>query len=178
MEDQRLKALVNESIKEVKESFSKDIADIRHMLLEVSEKLVSARSQTRDPTMDVARPHHGKDTPEVPTLRHRPAPVELGRFCGENPEAWIFQAERYFDFYGIAETHKLTLASFYLDGEALEWYRWLFRNKQLVGWDHFAEKARIFFKKKGLESAEGRLAKLQQVTTVSEFQGRFEAIAN
>lgn len=37
---------------------------------------------------------------------------------------------------------------------------------------------RIRFKPKGLESTEGRLAKLRQVTTVSELQGRFEAIAN
>ncbi|KAH0670260.1 hypothetical protein KY290_025687 [Solanum tuberosum] len=121
MEDQRLKALINESIKEAKESFSKDIADIRHMLQEVTGKFVPAGPHIRDPTMEVAHPHHGKDTLEAPTLRHRPAPVELGRFRGENPEAWIFQAERYFDFYRIAETHKLTLASFYLNGEALEW---------------------------------------------------------
>lgn len=37
---------------------------------------------------------------------------------------------------------------------------------------------RIRFKQKGLESAEGRLAKLRQITTVSDLQGRFEAIAN
>ncbi|KAH0642012.1 hypothetical protein KY289_032986 [Solanum tuberosum] len=96
------------------------------------------------------------DAPTAPTLRHKPASVELGRFGSENPEAWLFQAERYFDFYGIAAAHRMTLASFYLDGEALDWYRWLFR----------------------LESAEGRLAKLRQTTTVSEFQGRFEAMAN
>ncbi|KAH0776226.1 hypothetical protein KY290_007637 [Solanum tuberosum] len=146
MEDQRLKALINESIKEAKESFSKDIADIRHMLQEVTGKFVPTGPHIRDPTMEVARPHHGKDTLEAPTLRHRPASVELGRFRGENPEAWIFQAERYFDFYGIAEMHKLTLASFYLNGEALEWYQWLFYNKQLAGWDHFVDKLLICFR--------------------------------
>ncbi|OIS95615.1 hypothetical protein A4A49_58539, partial [Nicotiana attenuata] len=89
------------------------------------------------------------------TLRHKPAPVELGRFRGEKPDAWVFQAERYFDFYKIEDSQKLMIASFYLDGEALE----------------------IRFKAKGLESTEDRLAKLRQVTTVSELQGRFEAIA-
>ncbi|WMV27532.1 hypothetical protein MTR67_020917 [Solanum verrucosum] len=147
MEDQRLKALINESIKEAKESFSKDIADIRHMLQEVTGKFIPTGPHIRDPTMEVARrPHHGKDTLEAPTLRHRPAPVELGQFRGENPEAWIFQAERYFDFYGIAKMHKLTLASFYLNGEALEWYQWLFCNKQLAGWDHFVDKLLIRFR--------------------------------
>ncbi|OIS98942.1 hypothetical protein A4A49_60795, partial [Nicotiana attenuata] len=86
-------------------------------------------------------------------LRHRP---KFGRFYGSNPEAWIFQVERYFDFYRIELDEQLTVASFYLDGEALE----------------------IRFKQKGLESAEGWLAKLRQVTTVSELQGRFQSIAN
>lgn len=125
--------------------------------------------------MKVTRQVH---PPTVTTLRHNPASVEFGRFQGANPEAWIFQAERYFDFYGTEDDQKLTMASFYLDGEALEWYRWLFRNNQLLGWTHFAEKVQIRLKEKGLESAEGRLVKLRQVTTVSELQGRFEAIAN
>ncbi|PHU30936.1 Heat shock protein 82 [Capsicum chinense] len=78
MEDQRLKALVKESITEVKESFSKNMADIRYLLQEVVQKFIPAGPQNRDPTMEVDRPHHGKDIPEAPTLRHRPAPVELG----------------------------------------------------------------------------------------------------
>lgn len=104
--------------------------------------------------------------------------MELGRFRGENPEAWIFQAECYFEFYCITENHKLPQASFYLDSEALEWYRWLFRNKQLIDWEHFTSKLLIRFQKRHLKSAEGRLAKIRQLTTVSEYQSRFEAIAN
>lgn len=65
-------------------------------------------------------------------------------------KAWIFQAKRYFDIYGIAETHKLSLTSFYIDGEDLEWYQWLFKNKQLVGWNHFTEKDGSVLSKRGL----------------------------
>ncbi|OIT22708.1 hypothetical protein A4A49_59317, partial [Nicotiana attenuata] len=89
----------------------------------------------------------GDSGPGPPTLCHKLAPVELGRFRGENPDAWIFQAERYFKFYGITENHKLPLGSFYLDGEALEW-------------------------------PQGHLSKIRQLTTVSEYQSMFEAIAN
>lgn len=52
------------------------------------------------------------DAPVAPMLCHKPAPVELGRFGGENPEAWLFQAGCYFNFYGIAAAYRLTLASF------------------------------------------------------------------
>lgn len=61
--------------------------------------------------------------------RHKLAFVEFGRFNGSRPEAWIFQAKHFFDFYDILAEHKLTVASFYLDGEALKWYRWLYQDK-------------------------------------------------
>nr|XP_009771659.1 PREDICTED: uncharacterized protein LOC104222165 [Nicotiana sylvestris] len=72
----------------------------------------------------------------------KPTRLEFRRFCGENPELWISQAERYFKFYGMSENNKLLLASSYLDGEALKWYQWLFRNKQLADWEHFTANRR------------------------------------
>ncbi|KAH0635855.1 hypothetical protein KY289_035770 [Solanum tuberosum] len=107
---------------------------------------------------------YGGQTSTPPILCHKPASVELGRFHGVNPKSWVFQAECYFEFYGITEDHKLTLASFYLEGNSLEWYRWLFRNKQLVNWEHFAEKLLVRFRKRDLEAPEGRLAKLRKTT--------------
>lgn len=52
------------------------------------------------------------------------------------------------------------MASFYLDGEDLKWYQWLFQNKKLMGWTPFTKKVQIQFKEKGLDSTEGRLEKL------------------
>ncbi|KAH0722319.1 hypothetical protein KY289_005363 [Solanum tuberosum] len=129
-EDQKLKFL-EDSIRVVKESFSSDISEIRSMLKEVMGHVMSLGSQNSTPVVATSRPRqttevYGGHTQTPPTLRHKPASVELGRFHGVNPESWVFQAESYFEFHGITEDHKLTLASFYLDGDALEWYRWLF----------------------------------------------------
>nr|XP_033510271.1 uncharacterized protein LOC117275031 [Nicotiana tomentosiformis] len=67
--------------------------------------------------------------------------VVLDRFNGiSNPESWIFRAERYFTYLGFSEKDWLPLPSFYLDGEALTWFKWLFRNKQIFNWAHFKEK--------------------------------------
>ncbi|KAG5630626.1 hypothetical protein H5410_002343 [Solanum commersonii] len=44
------------------------------------------------------------------------------------------------DSFDVAGDQKLNVASFYLDGEALKWYQWLFRNNQLIDWPHFADK--------------------------------------
>ncbi|KAH0724903.1 hypothetical protein KY284_000768 [Solanum tuberosum] len=90
MDDQRLKSLVEESVQGMKDSI---LADIRSLLLEV------VGSKTQRPERD----SHDDRFPTAPNPRHKPASVEFGRFCGGNPEAWIFQAEQYFEFYKIAE---------------------------------------------------------------------------
>ncbi|XP_019252795.1 PREDICTED: uncharacterized protein LOC109231599 [Nicotiana attenuata] len=163
MDDHKLKSIVDESVKVATGSFAKELEDIRSLLMEVVGRKIDLSDD------------HGTT---APPLRHKPASVEIGRFHGENPEAWIFQEDRYFDLYKIAENQRLTIASFYLDSDALEWYRWLFRNKQLVDWEYFAAKVRTRYYQKGLEFAEGRLAKLRQTTTVYDFQARFETLAN
>ncbi|KAH0713005.1 hypothetical protein KY289_008964 [Solanum tuberosum] len=75
--------------------------------------------------------------------------VVLDRFNGNaDPEDWISRAERYFNFLGFSEEHWLPLPSLYLDGEALEWFRWMFRNKQFFDWNHFKEKLALRFPKR------------------------------
>ncbi|KAH0696184.1 hypothetical protein KY290_015824 [Solanum tuberosum] len=64
-----------------------------------------------------------------------------------NPEDWIYRAERYFTFLGFSEEYWLPLPSLYLDGEALEWFRWLFHNNQFFYWNHFKEKIALCFQK-------------------------------
>ncbi|OIT20470.1 hypothetical protein A4A49_39630 [Nicotiana attenuata] len=142
MEDQKLlKAFIDnsilDSVQQMKDSISKDLAELHSVLLEVMGKKAMTSFQPRNTAMD----------------------AKLWWFRGENPESWIFQAERYFSFYKIKDDQKLTRASFYIEGEALEWYGWLVRNNQLIDWPHFADKVRIRFKQKGLVSAEVRLAK-------------------
>ncbi|KAH0684079.1 hypothetical protein KY285_021571 [Solanum tuberosum] len=45
---------------------------------------------------------------------------DMDRFSGDNPLEWVIQTEKYFIFYDILLEHKLSWASFYLDGEALK----------------------------------------------------------
>ncbi|KAH0753918.1 hypothetical protein KY290_024188 [Solanum tuberosum] len=152
MEDQKvLKAFdgdsILDSIQEMKDFISKDLAECRSMLLEV----LGEKATSSEPPNTVTN-------------------AKLWQFGGKNPEAWIVQAEHYFDFHKIEEDQKLNVASFYLDGEALKWYQWLFRNNQLIDWPHFSDKVRIQFKQKGFESTGGRFSNLEQVTYVTEYQ--------
>ncbi|KAD6454212.1 hypothetical protein E3N88_08918 [Mikania micrantha] len=71
--------------------------------------------------------------------RHKPAPVVLPRFKGENTSRWISQANRYFEFYKILEKDRLIIASFYLDDTAADWFNWLQRRKQISTWEAFTD---------------------------------------
>ncbi|KAH0695602.1 hypothetical protein KY284_015656 [Solanum tuberosum] len=148
MEDHRvLKDFIDDSIREMKDSIRKDLTEFRSMLLEV----LGEKATSFEPPNTITN-------------------AKLWQFGGKNPEAWIVQAEHYFDFHKIEEDQKLNVASFYLDGEALKWNQGLFRNNQLIDWPHFADKVKIRFKQKGFESTGGRFANLEQVTYVTEYQ--------
>ncbi|OIS96600.1 hypothetical protein A4A49_20454 [Nicotiana attenuata] len=118
---------------------SKEIADLAASIADLTTAFAGQQELLMDLMAQVANSTAAAPTgaPPIPPMRHKLASVEMPRFHGDNPESWVFAAERYFDFYYIAEDHKLSLASFYLDGEAREWYRWLFRNKQLSDWPSF-----------------------------------------
>ncbi|PHT79737.1 hypothetical protein T459_17789 [Capsicum annuum] len=140
--------------------------------------------QTPYNSISVGRDSWSKEICEIRSLLHelignptrsKPTPVEFTRFCGENPELWMSKAESYFDFYEIAENHKLSLASSYLDGAALSWYQWLLLNKQLVDWEHFIAKVLVRFPKLHLESLENHLA--NQMSSMTGYTSRFEAIS-
>ncbi|KAH7537862.1 hypothetical protein FEM48_Zijuj03G0138200 [Ziziphus jujuba var. spinosa] len=44
------------------------------------------------------------------------------KFDGEDPNGWIFRCEQYFEFLGIEPQQEVQLASFHLEGMALQWF--------------------------------------------------------
>ncbi|WMV52473.1 hypothetical protein MTR67_045858 [Solanum verrucosum] len=85
--------------------------------------------------------------------------VGLDRFTSTgNPDDWIFRAEQYFTYLGFPENDWLPLPFFYLNGEALDWFRWMYRNKQFWDWKHFKEKLFLCF--------QARTTPRSQITTI------------
>uniref|UniRef100_M1DFG8 Uncharacterized protein n=1 Tax=Solanum tuberosum TaxID=4113 RepID=M1DFG8_SOLTU len=77
-----------------------------------------------------------------------------------------FSGRTIFTRYKILFDRKLSLASLYLDGDALNCYCWLFRNKQLADWDYFVVKLFIRFQTRSQEALDRRLAFFHQLTTI------------
>ncbi|XP_047270471.1 uncharacterized protein LOC124899586 [Capsicum annuum] len=113
-----------------------------------------------------------------PFRRDKPAPIELACFDVRFAESWIFQANQYFDAYNVHDEHRLNLVSFYLEGMARDWYQWMYKNHQLIGWEHFTKALVTRFGSKSMEALEGLLGKLQMTSIVAEYLSRFEHLAN
>lgn len=60
--------------------------------------------------------------------------LEVPRFDGHDPLGWIFKISQFFDYQGIPENERLTVASFYMEGPALSWYQWMCRNGFFPSW--------------------------------------------
>jgi hypothetical protein len=63
--------------------------------------------------------------------------LDVPRFNGADPHGWIFKITQFFAYHNTPEEERITVASFYLDGAALAWYQWMYRNGQIVSWDQF-----------------------------------------
>ncbi|KAH0689412.1 hypothetical protein KY289_016770 [Solanum tuberosum] len=96
----------------------------------------------------------------MPFRRDKHAPIYLPTFDGQHAESWVFQANQYFDIYGIPDENRLNLASFYLEGTVRDWYQWMHKNHKFIGWDHFTKALVVCFGSKSMEAPEGIMAKL------------------
>ncbi|XP_043725548.1 uncharacterized protein LOC122672115 [Telopea speciosissima] len=102
--------------------------------------------------------------------------ITFPRFDGANPVDWKFKAESYMCLNSVPDDRKVELASFHLDGSALHWFHWLLRNKSCDSWEVFSQELMIQFGPSEFDDPLAAIAKLTQTTSVSEYQGRFEAL--
>ncbi|XP_042401280.1 uncharacterized protein LOC121991335 [Zingiber officinale] len=104
--------------------------------------------------------------------------VEFPRWENNDPIGWISRAEKYFRFHSTSDNAKVELASINLEGDAIQWYDWLEACHGPPKWEEFKEELINRFGPSGYENVDGELAKIQQTSTVLEYQGRFERLSN
>lgn len=56
---------------------------------------------------------------------------------GDDPNSWLFRANRYFQLYKVTDYKKLTVVVVSLEGEVLNWYRELEDCKPFKDWKDF-----------------------------------------
>jgi hypothetical protein len=88
--------------------------------------------------------------------------LDVPRFSGTDPHGWIFKITQFFTYHNTPEEERITVASFYLDGEALAWYQWLYTNGEIVSWAQFLRALELRFAPTAYDDPRGKLFKLQQ----------------
>lgn len=114
------------------------------------------------------------DNPDYIPAKH--IKVEMPRFDGKEAEEWIFSVRRYFIFNKIPEDQKLLIVSFHLDGTARKWFAWMEASNMLTDWKNFVEAVVRKFTSIHYSLPGGKLSKLCQDGTVSEYQAKFQEL--
>ena len=72
--------------------------------------------------------------------------VDFLRFKGEEPIAWVYKANQYFNYYKTLDYEKLPMAYFHMDGEALVWFEYAEDIGLFVSWDAFVQALQVKFR--------------------------------
>nr|KYP47049.1 hypothetical protein KK1_031354 [Cajanus cajan] len=111
-------------------------------------------------------------------LSIRPPKLQLSEFTGSEPVDWLFQADQYFLFYQVPWEQRVSIAGFYMRGEALSWFKWMHGNQQLRDWSHFVNALKLRFGPSIYANHEQDLYKLRKVGSVADYQDAFEKLSN
>jgi hypothetical protein len=88
------------------------------------------------------------------------------------------ERSNFFASMGRLKLQGLTLhPSIHLEGEAIQWYDW-FEASHGMTWATFVEGLLVRFGPSAFEDVDDELAKIRQTSSVSEYQSRFEHLAN
>eukprot|EP00253_Pinus_taeda_P004829 PITA_04829 len=97
-----------------------------------------------------------------PPPSQRPPKLDMHKFDGSHPAAWLAQMDQYFKLNHILDdATKLMLGSMYFDNERRQWWEWHQRsNGYFRTWTQFTKALRDHFEQE--DSYLGRLTKLRQ----------------
>ena len=95
--------------------------------------------------------------------------LDVPKFNGTDAPGWIFKISQFFDYHQTPEEERLTVASFYMDGPALSWYQWMFRNNQITTWTGFLQALETRFAPSYYDDPSSSLFKLTQKSSVNQY---------
>nr|KYP38859.1 hypothetical protein KK1_039872 [Cajanus cajan] len=70
------------------------------------------------------------------------------------------------------------MVAFYMKGDALSWFKWMYSLNQLDDWTFFSRALKLRFGPSTYENHQGSLFKLKQASSVADYQANFEKLCN
>jgi hypothetical protein len=91
----------------------------------------------------------------------------------EDPLQWLNRCDQFFHIQETSEAGKVFLATFYMSGEASQWYTLLERNRSQPSWDKFIKLVNQRFGPPLRSNTLGELIQLQREGSVADYQSKF-----
>jgi hypothetical protein len=108
--------------------------------------------------------------------------MEFPKFRGDDPIIWLDRSAQFFEYQATAEEQKVTLAAFYLDGEANQWWKWVKRIYQAedrpITRAILEKELLARFGPTEFEDYDKALSCVKQKGSLREYQKEFEKLAN
>ncbi|XP_024027268.1 uncharacterized protein LOC112093319 [Morus notabilis] len=120
-----------------------------------------------------------QETPPIPRGRaeHRGRRLEMPLFQGDDPQGWVFRADRYFAVNDVEDEEKVMVASVCLEGQALGWFQCADAQNPFRSWQELrAAVLRRFGRAREVDPVEQLMA-LRQRMSVVEYRDEFEVTA-
>jgi hypothetical protein len=174
---------VNEILARHEISFDQVNATLQAVLTEL-QALRASRSQNNNSSEtnpfardESSHPHTSRSN-TTKDYSHHNLKLSFPKFNGDDPTGWIYKAEQYFEFQNIALDQQVQLASFHLEGIALQWHRWLAKFCGPLTWDEFTNAIQLRFGPTDYEDPSEALTRLKQTTTIVAYQEAFERLSH
>ncbi|VFQ85818.1 unnamed protein product [Cuscuta campestris] len=100
------------------------------------------------------------------------------KFNGSDPAGWVFKVQSYFDYFRTPEDVRLRLVGLLFESPASDWFLYQYNNNCITMWPAFLEAVKQRFDPSHYEDYMGLLCKLQQRTSVIDYQAEFERLLN
>lgn len=117
-----------------------------------------------------------------PIFASKLAKIEFPKFSGDDPTEWMTKVDQFFDYQKTDPSEKVYLASYHLQGEANQWWRWLQRTyreeDKEVTWEVFVEELWSRFGPTDCDDFDESLSKIRQVGSLRDYQREFERLGN
>ena len=91
---------------------------------------------------------------------------------------WIYKSEQYFEYNNGSPIQRVSLASFHLEGIALQWHRWMTKFQGPLTWEEFTKAILRHFGQIDIEDPFEALSRLRQTAIVVAYQEEFDKLSH
>ncbi|XP_061968341.1 uncharacterized protein LOC133691764 [Populus nigra] len=174
---------VNDALARHESSFDQVNAALQAVLTELQAIRTQKHPNTNPPEInpfasESSSQLHSSRNPNTTSQTHSHLKLSFPRFDGSEPTGWVYKAEQYFEFQAIDSAQQVQLASFHLDGIALQWHRWLTKFRGPLLWNEFVQALLQRFGPTDYEDPSESLTRLRQTTSVAAYQEAFERLSH